>query len=210
MVFLKRPGMHRGSESYNKVVRAAAEQLDHLHRLLAGETGAWNDFVGEYAALILSAVRVVLNRRGAGDEELARDLSQDVFMKLIRDDFRLLRRFDGTRAGLGTYLAVIARSHTLDALKKRRVQTDPLPEEIGTLPPEHELEPGDLLAAVPSGLLSERQDQVIRLLFYEELSVNEAAVVLGVEAQTVRSQKHRALTKLRAYFNGRSPAEDLE
>jgi len=41
---------------------------------------------------------------------------------------------------------------------------------------------------------------VLRLLFDEEMSVSEAAAVLGVDAQTVRSTKHKAIRKLRDFF----------
>ena len=38
------------------------------------------------------------------------------------------------------------------------------------------------------------------MLYDEEKEVAEAAAFLGVEAQTVRSMHHKALTKLRQHF----------
>ena len=53
---------------------------------------------------------------------------------------------------------------------------------------------------IPEELLSPRQRLVLRLLFDDEMSVAEAAEAMSVEAQTVRSAKHKALTKLRQFF----------
>jgi DNA-directed RNA polymerase specialized sigma24 family protein len=39
------------------------------------------------------------------------------------------------------------------------------------------------------------------MLFDREMSVEEVAVVLGVNAQTVRSTKHKALSRLREHLS---------
>ena len=53
------------------------------------------------------------------------------------------------------------------------------------------------LSQFPLQLLSEQQRQVIEMLFQHGLSVEAAAARLGVEQQTIRSAKHKALTRLR-------------
>ena len=54
--------------------------------------------------------------------------------------------------------------------------------------------------AIPEGLLTPRQQLVLRLLFDRELEVPEAARLLGVDEQTIRSTKHKALAALRKHF----------
>ena len=39
------------------------------------------------------------------------------------------------------------------------------------------------------------------MLYDREMEVAEIARVLGIDAQTVRSTHHKAMLKLRAYFN---------
>jgi RNA polymerase sigma-70 factor (ECF subfamily) len=56
-------------------------------------------------------------------------------------------------------------------------------------------------------VLSERQGLVIRMLFDEDLSVAETAARLGVDEQTVRSTKHKALTRLREHMADEFPAD---
>ena len=53
---------------------------------------------------------------------------------------------------------------------------------------------------VPAGLLSPRQTLVLHLLYGKELEVAEAAELLDVDPQTIRSTHHKALTKLRNHF----------
>src|SRR5436305_1837916 len=88
-----------------------------LAALIDGDKGAWDAFVRRYAALIMAAVRGV-----AQDGGEAEDLSQEVFIRLCKDDFRLLKTYDPARAGLTTWLTIVARSTARDALRRRRIQ----------------------------------------------------------------------------------------
>ena len=67
------------------------------------------------------------------------------------------------------------------------------------IPPEGPAPPLDLLTA--------RQRLVLHLLFDRDLGVPAAARLLGVDEQTVRSSKHKALSRLRAHFDRMDPAE---
>ena len=70
---------------------------DELDALARGDKEAWEAFVRRYAGLVAAAVRGVA--REAAEVE---DLAQEVFVRLCKDDFRLLRSYDPTRAGLST------------------------------------------------------------------------------------------------------------
>ena len=65
-----------------------------LDPLLRGDKAAWEAFVRRYAGLVVAAVRGVA--REAPEIE---DLTQEVFLRLCKDDFRLLRSYDPSRAG---------------------------------------------------------------------------------------------------------------
>ena len=129
------------------------------------------------------------------------DAAQDVLVRLIRDDYRLLGRYDPAKAALATYLTIVARSVTLDRIRRRRrVHTVDLPAGPAE-PAAPEARQAAEVPVVPDGLLSQRQKAVLDLLFDEQMSVDEAAAALGVKAQTIRSTKHKALEKLREYFD---------
>jgi RNA polymerase sigma factor (sigma-70 family) len=160
--------------------------------LLHGDPEAWEEFVRRYGGLIVAAVR------GLAPGEID-DLMQDVFLRLCKDDFRLLRSYDPARASLSTWLTIVARSTARDALRRRRAEAVPIesvPEARLAIEP---VEPAIRLK-LPEALLSPRQREILAMLYDREMDVAEIARALGIDAQTVRSTHHKAMIKLRAYF----------
>jgi len=86
--------------------------------LLAGDSAEWRRFVRRYGGLIVAAVRGIVLIQG--DIE---DLTQEVFVRLCKDNFRLLRTYDPARAALSTWLTIVARSTARDALRRRRLDS---------------------------------------------------------------------------------------
>jgi RNA polymerase sigma-70 factor (ECF subfamily) len=167
-----------------------------LAALLGGDKAAWDAFVRAQAPVIFAAVRRRLVP--AGRDADSEDVVQEVFVKLCRNDFRLLRAFDPAKAKLSTYLTVIASSSAIDHLRRLKAPAealDTLPEEVLAVAPR---EPVRL--SIPEGLLSPRQALVVELLYRQDLLPGEAAEIIGVDPQTVRSMHHKALTKLRKFF----------
>ena len=167
---------------------------ERLDALLAGENGAWQAFVQRYARLIVAALRGLVR-----DQPEIEDLTQEVFLRLCKDDFRLLRNYDPARAGLSTWLTIVARSTARDALRRKRGESVPIDAV-----PEHRLavdpvEPVRRLK-LPEALLSPRQREILAMLYDRDMEVAEIARALGIDPQTVRSAHHKAMVKLRAHF----------
>ena len=170
-----------------------AQDID-LQALSRGDKSAWDAFVRRYAGLVVAAVRGV-----ARDGSEIDDLVQDVFLRLCKDDFRLLKTYDPARAGLSTWLTIVARSTARDALRRRHVPVTPIdavPEALLAAPGP----PPDKLR-LPEELLSPRQKLVLTMLYDRDMDVAEIAVALGVDPQTVRSTHHKAMIKLREHFS---------
>ncbi|HEX6842406.1 MAG TPA: sigma-70 family RNA polymerase sigma factor [Stellaceae bacterium] len=169
-----------------------AKDID-LAALGRGDKAAWDAFVRRYAGLVVSAVRGV-SRDGSDIE----DLVQEVFVRLCKDGFRLLKTYDPARAGLSTWLTIVSRSTARDALRRRQLPMTPIdavPESLlasGGAPPEK--------LRLPEGLLSPRQKLVLNMLYDRDMEVAEIAETLGVDPQTVRSTHHKAMLKLRTHF----------
>jgi len=162
--------------------------------LLRGEKAAWDAFVRRYGGLVVAAVRGV----AMGQPEVE-DLTQDVFVRLCKDDFRLLRSYDPTRASLSTWITIVARSTARDGLRRRRAEAVPLdavPEAQLAIDP---VEPVQKLK-LPEALLSPRQREILAMLYDRDMDVAEIARALGIDPQTVRSSHHKAMVKLRAHF----------
>jgi len=151
--------------------------------------------VRRYAGLVVAAVRSVA--REAAEVE---DLAQEVFLRLCKDNFRLLRSYDPARAGLSTWITIVARSTARDAIRRYRpilVPIEAVPEGRLAIDP---VEPV-LKLKLPETLLSPRQREILTMLYDRDMEVSEVAAALGIDPQTVRSAHHKAMVKLRAHFN---------
>ena len=135
------------------------------------------------------------------DAHLAEDLAQETFFRLVRN----ARSYRYPQPFL-PWLYRIARNLALNYQQSAyhryvELQAD-LPETlIDDADPldwvERQERQADLLKAVAQ--LSFEQREVLSLRFGQELSVKEAAEVLGVPAGTVKSRTFNALRLLRSY-----------
>ncbi len=166
--------------------------------LVAGEEKAWGRFIARFTRVVASAIRTVpgVGLPGRGESG---DLVQDVFVKLLADERRLLKAYDPARAAPATWLTIVARSIARDRLRAKQrpgVPIEDVPEAAFAVDP---ILPAEKIE-IPAGLLSPRQELILSLLYDQDMDVADAAAFLNIEAQTVRSMHHKALLKLRAHF----------
>ena len=165
-----------------------------IQRCLKGDQLAWEAIVRQYRRKVFNVAYKFVGRH---DE--AEDLTQDVFLRLCKDDFRLLRSYDASRAGLSTWITIVARSTARDAMRRHRPMSVPIeavPEGHLAIDP---VEPVRKLK-LPEALLSPRQREILTMLYDRDMEVSEVALALGIDPQTVRSAHHKAMIKLRAHF----------
>ena len=167
------------------------EDVD-LTSVLAGDSGAWKRFAAFATPIVFTVVRRTLVQAAS---DLVADLVQDVFLRLCKDGFRLLHTYDADRASLSTWLALVARSTTIDYLRRRRPELVPLDEMV--VEPAAPEQPIRQSLPLPADLLTDRQLTVMKLLYDKDLDVSEVASLLSISEQTVRSTRHKAVTRLR-------------
>lgn len=143
------------------------------------------------------------------DAELARDIAQDVFLRL----FEQLDRYDPQRPFLPWFRTVATR-YTLNAREKaRRRKALSLDAPLGGDPDGPRPDPADADApAVPDRAADRERRQVVReairelpetyagavvLYYLEGLAVKEIAVRLDLPVGTVKIRLHRARALLR-------------
>lgn len=165
--------------------------------LVRGDKTAWEAFVERFSPVIYSAVRRTLHAPEHNDDDIL-DVAQDVFVRLCKNEYRLLKTYDSARASLITWLTLIARSVAIDFLRRRRPELVPLDEMPTDIIAAQAPSPDPLI--IPPDLLSPRQKLVMHLLYDRQMEVGAVAEVLGVDVQTVRSTRHKALLKLRKHF----------
>lgn len=144
------------------------------------------------------------------DKMLAEDLTQETFLKMIRN----IEKFDpGGSAAFGTWLITIAKNCYIDHLRRNRVYL----EDIDGLPIETEhsvadevarrLEYERVLSAMEA--LPPEQALAIRLKYVEDMTLAQIAQRFGVQPKTIKSRIHAGTVKLRKKLNFRERADDL-
>lgn len=135
-----------------------------------------------------------------GSQALAEDVTQEVFLVLIRET----HAFDPARGSLSGFLYGIARNQLLRRLQRERFYA-PLEPEIEDRPslaegagPLEALSRSETIESVRRAVLSlpERYREVVVLCDLEEMSYGETAEVLGCAIGTVRSRLHRGRAML--------------
>jgi RNA polymerase sigma-70 factor (ECF subfamily) len=170
-----------------------------------GDAEAWQAFCDQTVRLVVASIRRVCpsGRTPAGEE--IDDLVQAVYVKLLKNDRRLLRKYDPSRSGISTWITLIARSVAIDGLRRRSLDLRPLDDAAGAVSsPQKAHSEGP---EVPLHILTTRQQLVLTMLFEDEMDIADVATALNVNPQTVRSTKHKAMERLRAYFREHPPGD---
>ncbi|HZH32050.1 MAG TPA: RNA polymerase sigma factor [Pyrinomonadaceae bacterium] len=180
-------------------MRASPEHSDEelLRLASAGDADA---FAALYRRRQAGVYRFALQM--CGSEGIAEDVTQEVFMALMRDS----RLFDPARGTLASYLYGVARNQVLRRLEKERhfvAMTDETAEDGGAAldsthlvaadDPLAQLARNELIGTVRQAVLAlpAHYREVVVLCELHELSYAEAAVALGCAVGTVRSRLHR-------------------
>ncbi len=136
----------------------------------------------EFASLV-SLARLLV-----GDDELAQELVQDAFARLLERPPRL----DSPQA-LPSYV----RSTVLNACRSRirrfaveRKYAKPDPTTTTDVAADHELRAALLELPI-------RQRQCVALRYYEDRTVNDIATLLGIGEGSVKTHLHRGLARLK-------------
>jgi RNA polymerase sigma-70 factor (ECF subfamily) len=134
-----------------------------------------------------------------GSQALADDVTQEVFMVLIREG----HTFDAARGSVNAFLMGVARNHVLRRLRRERFYVSMEEDSEGdtaqnvsrtTENPLDDLSRTETIESVRKAVLAlpERYREVVVLCDLQEMSYLEAAEVLGCAVGTVRSRLHRA------------------
>jgi RNA polymerase sigma-70 factor (ECF subfamily) len=141
-----------------------------------------------------------------GDEAEAADVLQDAYLKLL--DGRA--RFEG-RSSLRTFLFGVIRRTAQERRRKRRLRRAAAwaaggDSRIGEDPSQAILRSVESArVATALGRLSSRQRQVLHLVFYQDMTIEEAATVMGTSVGTARTHYERGKKRLRTMLGPDEP-----
>ena len=160
-------------------------------RCQLGEPAAFDDLIARWHGPLWAFVR-----RLTGDDEAAREILQDVWLRVIRGIPRLR---DGAK--LRAWLFGIARRTLMDRLREqyataRILDSEVDVDEIATEPSVGEIDDLDLLER-SLGALTLLEREAVTLFYLQELSLNDIADALKVPVGTVKSRLFRGRRLLR-------------
>jgi RNA polymerase sigma-70 factor (ECF subfamily) len=150
----------------------------------------------------------------SGSKTIAEDVTQDVFLFLMREG----HVFDPARGSLSAFLFGVARNHVLRRLRVEHLlaplgdESDddvPLVHASSELCPLEDLTRAETIESVRKAVLSlpSKYREVVVLCELQDVSYGETAEILGCAIGTVRSRLHRARALLLAKLR---PAVDVE
>lgn len=175
-----------------------------IDRCLRKEPGAWNDFVDRYMGLIYHVIQHAgyARSRVLSSEDIE-DIAAEVFLKIVDDDYSILKKFKGM-SSLPTYLTVIARRICVKQLIKRQRE-----EELGHTS-AHRAFLDDGASGEAEAIISaeevermledlpEREAEVVRLYHLKYQNYRQIGKKLGIPENSVGPILAKARQRLRA------------
>lgn len=188
------------------VKRVALSDIDRqlVQHCLARQPHAWEDFVDRFLGLVVHVVTHTAHSRSiAISQHDLEDLSSEVFLAILTDDYAVLRRFRG-QSSLATYLTVIARRVVVRELLKRRIMTNH--SDTG------EMQQVEDEAAEVEERLSNREEverlldelhgdeaMIVRLYHLDGKTYHEISRTMGVPVNSIGPALSRARAKMRQH-----------
>ncbi|HEX3661392.1 MAG TPA: sigma-70 family RNA polymerase sigma factor [Acidobacteriaceae bacterium] len=181
------------------------EERDLISQAQGGSRAAFDHLMNLYQNRIFRTAK-----RLTGNPEDARDVLQKAFMKA----FVHLPEFRG-ESQFYTWLTTITLNEARMTMRRRRAREIPLEEPRGSsdynaswepsdprLTPEEQCLSSQLcqilsrhLTAMPQGI-----QKIIHLRYYQELTITEIALLIGISNTAAKSQLYRGMLLLRKSF----------
>jgi RNA polymerase sigma-70 factor, ECF subfamily len=160
----------------------------------SGDQSAIAELYDRYSSIVYAVALRVL-----GDTMAAEDVLQEVFLQLWRNP----GAFDAARGNLAPWLAVIARNRAIDALRRRKPETD-IEDVIVSVAPDlaanaDRMRAAEKVRGVLQGM-APAQRAALEMAYFEGLSHSEIASKTGEPLGTIKTRIRAGLTALRKAF----------
>jgi RNA polymerase sigma factor (sigma-70 family) len=187
----------RNVDSVRHVAISSDRDALLLARIRAGDDSALAAVYDEHADLVYG-----LARRVTRDEELARDITQEVFTYF----WEMPDRVDLVRGTLRSYLAVLAHRRAVDEVRRHEARSRA--ETASGVREEQDGPEAQVVAEAARnwsgklvsellGTLPAEQREAVRLAYYEGLTYVQVASELGIPEGTAKYRLRAALARLR-------------
>ena len=187
-----------------KGVTVALTEIDRnlLTRCVTNQPGAWRDFVDRFLGLFVHVVNHTAQARSVPvSAEMIDDLCAEVFVRLLDNDYAILRQFRG-RSSLATYLTVVARRIVVKEMARRRMaeamgHVNAHVEEVASNDRhERRVEDRDEVARLLADL-PPHDAEIVRRYHLDGKSYRDISRELGVPENSIGPALSRARQRLR-------------
>jgi RNA polymerase sigma-70 factor (ECF subfamily) len=169
--------------------RSALPESQLVERSKHGDRDAFGEIVRRYQAFVYRQAWAYLR-----DDDAARDIAQDVFIKA----YRSLRYLRGDEA-LRPWLYRICRNRCLNVIRRRRVEGESVHKPVVAGNSDVTLR---LTLQRSISRLDDPYREVVMLRYYNDLTYGEIAGVLGISISNVKVRLFRAKKMLKAMLEG--------
>lgn len=173
------------------------EENNLIKKCQRGDKEAFQFLISKYHPLVYKFLVKLTN-----DEQLAEDLNQETFIKVIRN----IDKFDTAgKAKFSTYIIAIAKNAYIDYLRSERRygQNISISEAVNIEDTNIQLEDTVINKLYRESVfadlegLSEEQKIAIKLKYIEGLTLKEIGDKLNLEPKTIKSRIHNGIVLLR-------------
>lgn len=192
--------------------------LQFVQRCTRGSKEAWGEFVEKYSRLIYNYIHSVLKAStvSVGQENID-DLLHEVFLSLIKDNFKKLKSFKAkNKCSLASWLRQVTINHTIDYVRTVR-KTISLDEEDdrglsikeilsdGSTSIAEALMDREKLAELKEciGRLDKDEKYFLELHINRDIALDELKGHFRISRAAVDMRKFRIVRKLRECFRGK-------
>jgi RNA polymerase sigma-70 factor (ECF subfamily) len=191
------------------LVSGTTSDVEIIQRIASLESKALEALFNRYSELLYTIIKKIVS-----DERLAGEVLSEVFVLIWKKS----RYFDVNTSSVYTWLVFLARNKAVDVIRRLKEGCD-LPEYTEEYEDEFiiphlspQIEKIDMRVAaglkgnVENALtaLTDAQQYVLALAFYEGLTENEIAAKLNIPLETVQSKIRTALTNFKSNLMGKS------
>ncbi len=191
---------------------------------LSGDKKAWDQLVEKYSKLVYNRIYRNLEAKGwTPERHLVEDLFQEVFLTVLKDDFKKLRQFGWKNdCSFSTWFSVVVNNLVLDFIPKESKKINKTESIHKKLDPESKETLLDTLKDESANIrdtlskqeithllkevidtLDEEDRTLLDLFFYQELPFEAIATLTGKSIDALYMQKKRLIDKLRNSLKNR-------
>jgi len=178
-------------ERPNPERQGISPDLATVTAMKSGDQSALAELYDRYSSVVYAVALRVL-----GDTGAAEDVLQEVFLQLWRNP----GAFDSARGSLGAWLAVITRNRAIDALRRRKPETD-IEDVIVSVAPDLAGNADRSRAAEKArsvlGTMPAPQRSALEMAYFEGMSHSEIATKTGEPLGTIKTRIRSGLIALR-------------